>query len=189
MRNGRIWLVGVVVLFAGFWIVRGLFGGPDGSPNDSRDEPSRTPPVAEQLDAPEMDIELVEPPSEAGTISPTGLLRRMYPSLWRANGFCWEEVEAAHDGDSPRVETGLAHGDEPPPDLLEFFEGRGERLDEYEHQWFNRHQLLFMRQEMVVTEGGRSGPSAAVRRVVRREAPDGRQFWERYDSAAVYPCD
>lgn len=146
-------------------------------------------PVAEQLEAPEMDVDLLEPPSVAGTISPTGLLRRMYPSLWMANGFCWEEAEAAYDGDSPRVDTGLAPDAEPPANLLEFFEGRGERLDEYEYQWFNRNELLFMQQQIVVTGEGRSGPSARVVRIVRRDSSDGEQFWEVYDAAAVYPCD
>jgi len=189
VRNGRLWLVGLIVILVGFWIARGLFGGADGSPSDSRDEPSQTEPVAEQLGAPEIDVELVEPPAVAGTLSPTGLLRRMYPSLWNANGFCWEEAEAAYDADSPRVDTGLARADDPPADLLEFFEGQGESYGDYGYRWFNRNQLLFMRQEEVVSEGGRRGLSAVVTRIVRREGPDGLQFWEQYDAAAVYPCD
>ncbi|MYE06499.1 MAG: hypothetical protein F4Y04_04635 [Chloroflexi bacterium] len=189
MRSGRIWLVGMIALLVGFWVLRSVLGGPDASPHESRETAGQPLPAAEEVEPQEMGVELVEPPSYAGTISPTGLLRRMYPSLWNANGFCWEETEAAYDADSPRVDTGLARGDDPPADLLEFFEGQGNSYGDYGYRWFNRNQLLFMRQEMVVSEGGRRGPSAVATRVVRREGPDGRQFWEEYDAAAVYPCD
>ena len=189
MRGSRIWLVAGIVIFLGFWVLRGLFSGPDASPNVSREEREQPLQEMEEIETPEMTVELVEPPSVAGTISPTGLLRRMYPSLWHAEGFCWEEAEAAYDADSPRIDTGLVRGAEPPADLLEFLADRGESYDDYGHKWFNPHQLLFMHQEMSVTEGGRSGPRAGVTRVVRREAPDGRQFWDQYDGAAVYPCD
>ncbi|MDE2744737.1 MAG: hypothetical protein OXI41_01955 [Chloroflexota bacterium] len=145
--------------------------------------------MVEQVEAQEMVVELVEPPSLARTLSPTGILRRMYPSLRVAEGFCWEEAEAAYEGESPRIDTGLAPGADPPADLLAFFEGQGESYDDYEHRWFNRNQLLFMHQEMFVTEGGRRGPRAVVTRIVRREGPDGQQFWEEYDAAAMYPCD
>ncbi len=189
MRTGRVWLVAAVVLSVGFWVLRGLFGGPDAPPSVSHGEQRGALSEAEQIETPEMIVELVEPPSAAGTISPTGLLRRMYPSLWSADGFCWEEAEAAYDSGSPRIDTGLAHGSNPPADLLEFFADRGESYDDYEYTWFSRRQLLFMHQEMFVTDGGRTGPRAGVTRVVRREAPDGRQFWEEFDGAAVYPCD
>lgn len=189
MCSGRIWLVAAFTLFVGFWVLRGLFGGPDASPNVSREEREQPLQETEEIETPEMTVELVEPPSAVGTISPTGLLRRMYPSLWSAEGFCWEEAEAGYDADSPRIETGLVHGADPPADLLEFHADRGESYDDYEYKWFNRRQLLFMHQEMSVTEGGRSGPRAGVTRVVRRETPYGRQFWDQYDGAAVYPCD
>ncbi|MDE2893246.1 MAG: hypothetical protein OXN86_12160 [Chloroflexota bacterium] len=189
MRNGRLWLVGVIALFVGFWLLRGVLSSPDGSPSESGEPARRSVLAAEEVEAQELVVELVEPPSSAGTISPTGLLRRMYSSLWMANGFCWEEAEAAYDAASPKVDTGLDPGGDPPADLLEFFEGRGESYDDYAYHWFNRNQLLFMHQEMVVTEGGRSGPSAGVLRIVRREGPDSQQFWETYDAAAVYPCD
>ena len=189
MRVGRLWMVGATALFVGFWVLRGLFGGPDASPRESSEEQKQTLPIAEHIDAEPEVVDLVEPPAMAGTISPTGLLRRMYPSLWTAKGYCWEEAEAAYDADSPRIDTGLVSGADPPGDLLEFFTSRGESYDDYGYRWFNRNQLLFMRQEMLVTEGGRSGPRAVVTRIVRREGPDGRQFWARYDAAAVYPCD
>ena len=189
VRSGRIWLVVAIGFFAGFWVLRGLFGGPDASPSVSREEQGQPLPEAEEIEAPEVMVELVEPPSVAGTIFPTGLLRRMYPLLWSAEGFCWEESEAGYDADSPRIDTGLVHGADPPADLLEFLAGRGESYDDYGYKWFNSRQLLFMHQEMSVTDGGRSGPRAGATRVVRREAPDGRQFWEVFDGAAVYPCD
>lgn len=189
MRSGRIWLVAAVALIVGFWVLRGLFGGPDAPPGVSHDERGQPLPEVQETETPEVMVELVEPPSVAGTLSPTGLLRRMYPTLWSAEGFCWEEAEAAYDSDSPRIDTGLADGSDPPADLLEFFADRGESYEDYEYKWFSRGQLLFMHQEMFVTKGGRSGPRAGVTRVVRREGPDGRQFWEEFDGAAVYPCD
>ncbi|MCY3923944.1 MAG: hypothetical protein OXG52_00310 [bacterium] len=189
MRGSRIWLAAAIALFVGFWVLRGVFGGLDASRSESREAAGRPVPVAEDVEEQQLVVELVEPPSSAGTISPTGLLRRMYPSLWVAEGFCWEEAEAGYDGASARIDTGLAPGADPPADLLQFFEGRGKHYDDYGYRWFNRNQLLFMHQKMLVTAGGRSGPSAGVTRIVRRESPDGRQFWEQYDGAAVYPCD
>ncbi len=188
MRGGRIWLVAAIALIAGFWVLRGVFGGPDASPQRVAREAGTAAANAEEIEAPEITVELVEPPAAAGTISPTGLLRRMYPSLRSAEGFCWEEAEAAYDSDSQRIDTGLDRGAEPPADLLEFLAGRGESYEDYGYKWFNRRQLLFMHQEMFVTDGGRSGPRAVVTRVVRREGSNGRQFWEEYDGAAVYPC-
>ncbi len=190
MRPGRIWLIGAIAFFAGAsGCCAACSAGLDDSLPESRKASRQSAPVVEQVEAQEMVVELVEPPSLARTLSPTGILRRMYPSLRVAEGFCWEEAEAAYEGESPRIDTGLAPGADPPADLLAFFEGQGESYDDYEHRWFNRNQLLFMHQEMFVTEGGRRGPRAVVTRIVRREGPDGQQFWEEYDAAAMYPCD
>ena len=189
MRKGRIRLAAAIALLVGFWVLRGVCSSPGASPHESRQTARPSTSTTQDVEAPETLVELAAPPSTAGTISPTGLLRRLYPSLWMADGFCWQESEAAYDAGSPRIDTGLDPGADPPADLLEFFERRGKRLDDYRYRWFNRNQLLFMRQELVVSESGRRGPGAAVTRTVRRESPDGRQFWEQHDAAAVHPCD
>ena len=124
-----------------------------------------------------------------GFVSPTRLLRNLYPSLWNADGYCWEEGTSDHDAANTRVETGLDDGDEAPPDLHELFKGRRRGYNDYEHKSFNSSRLLFLHQEVVATADGREGPLASALIVIRMESSDGQQFWVLDESAAVYPCD
>ena len=132
---------------------------------------------------------LAEPRGLGAVSSPTRLLRNLYPALWNADGYCWEEGTSDHDGANRQVSTDLVDGDEPPPDLLALFERRGDDYGDYEYKSFNSSRLLLLRQEVIVTASGRKGPRASAISIIRLESPDGRQFWTADESAAVYPCD
>ena len=133
--------------------------------------------------------QLVEPRGLGGNVSPTRLLRNLYPSLWNVEGFCWEEGTSDHDAANTRVDTGLARDDDPPPDLLKFFEGRRRGYDDCEHKSFGSSRLLFLHQEMPATASGGERPLASAVTIIRMETPDGRQLWGVDESAAFYPCD
>jgi len=61
VRNGRLWLVGVIALFVGFWLLRGVLSSLDGSPSESGEPARRSVPAAEEVEAQELVVELVEP--------------------------------------------------------------------------------------------------------------------------------
>ena len=189
MSRGRVAVALMLLAFVGFWVLRGFFGGPDASPSEPNEGPTQGSPTVEEIEAEEIVVELVEPRGLGGIASPTGLLRSMYPSLWGAEGFCWEEATSLLDGANKRVATGLRDGDEPPPDLLALFEGRRRGYDDYEHRSFNSNRVLFLDQQMTVTASGREGPRASAVRIIRLERPDGRQGWTDDESAAIYLCD
>lgn len=187
MRGGRAWVMAVVGLFVGFWVLRGLFGGPDPS---SFEPQTQEPQALQSVEESERTIvQLVEPRGLGGVFSPTRLLRNMYPTLWNAEGFCWEETTSDFDAETRRVATGLTDDSDPPADLLAMFELRSDDYDDYEHKSFNSRRLLFLHQEVIVTEAGREGPLATVFRIVRMESADGQQSWQDDESASVYPCD
>ena len=189
MRGGRTWVVVAAVLFVGFWVLRGFFGGTHTQTDRLAEEYDQLPPAAEEVELGEMVVELVDPRGLARQSSPTNLLRNLYPTLWNADGYCWEEVTSDFDAETRRVSTGLTDNSDPPDDLLAVFEGWSRGFEDYEYKSFTPRRLIFLHQEMIVTEQGREGPLASVVRIVRMEGPEGRQHWEADESAAVYPCD
>ncbi|MCY3572274.1 MAG: hypothetical protein OXH19_13175 [Chloroflexi bacterium] len=184
MSRRRLGALVAILAFGCFWALRALLGGSDSASVVPQASPTQP---AEAID--EQVIQLVEPRGLGGNLSPTRLLRNLYPSLWRADGYCWEEGTSDHDAANAQVDTGLTDGDEPPADLLALFAGRLRGYHDYEHRSFNSRRLLFLHQEMTATSAGREGPQASAVKIIRMERPDGRRFWAVDDSATVYPCD
>ena len=179
--KGRAAAVVAILALASFWALRALLGGSDSTPTETH------PPLAQPAESVTEVVQLAEPRGLGGIVSPTRFLRNLYPSLWNADGYCWEEGTSDHDAANARTDTALADGDEAPPELLELFEGRRRGYHDYEHKSFNSNRLLFLHQEMVTTAGGQEGPLASALTVIRMEAPNGRQFWTIDESRRRLP--
>ena len=179
----RQWVVttGLITAFVAFWILRALFGGPApehveqssiGPPQQDREEQAKPT--------------LVEPPTFVGNTPPLRLLQNMYGHI---EGLCWEHGEPGYDAASRRIPLGFTANDEPPIALVKFLESSGRSFKEYQYRWFGSYRLLLMRQEWMVTPGGREGPRAGMSEVFRFESSDGSTFWGYGDGAGVAPCD
>ena len=185
MRSNTVRLLALVGLFMGSL----GFAGCVGADQESQSTSTTGKQQVQEIEQTPSTAVLVEPRGLGAASSPTRLLRNVYPSLWNADGYCWEEGTSDHDGANRRVATDLVDGDDLPPELLSLFERRGDDLDDYEYRSLNSGRLLFLKQEVIMTAGGLEGPRASAITFIRLESPDGRMFWTADESAAVYPCD
>ena len=185
MRGGRAWLLAAIALFVGFWVLRGLFGGPEPESGTQVLDAPAQPEMQTGEEAPSAAM-LVEPPLGGASISPRRLLQRMYGDL---ENFCWEDVTVDYDIGTAQISLGFTASDTPPADLIQLFNEGTFRYDEYQYKWFGSRRLLLLRQVLVDAEGGGQGPHASAIEVLRFRGSNGVEFWEFGEAAAVYPCN